>query len=144
MLTVLCTIFPIVQLFILLVVMGCHPTIDNDQGDTVQNLTATEKEFKNMVNVVLKIPDKHHESITNWLSITTLNANNYPPLERIANPVPNSATDYTESQDTEERLIPIVQLFILLVVMGCHPTIDNDQGGTKKSNQSINQSQIAT
>jgi hypothetical protein len=98
MLTVLCTIFPIVQLFILLVVMGCHPTIDNDQGDTVQNLEATKEEFKKMVKCVfLNCPNKHHESIENWLSITTLNANNYSQQQRA-----NNAIDDTESQDTTD------------------------------------------
>ena len=85
-LTLLCVMFFVAQLVIILAVKLFHPSIVNDRQNTTQTLADTEREFKKMANVLLHEKNKkHHESIRKWLSITTLNANNYSQDERNSN-----------------------------------------------------------
>ena len=85
-LTLLCVMYFVAQLIIILAVKLFHPSIVNDRQNTLQTLADTEREFKKMANVLLNEKNKkHHESIRKWLSITTLNANNYSQDERNSN-----------------------------------------------------------
>ena len=85
-LALLCAVIPVLQLIILSVVKFFHPSIVNDGQNTLQSLAHTKNEFQNMAKSVLTGRNKkHHESIRKWLSITTLNANNYSQDERNSN-----------------------------------------------------------
>ena len=85
-LTLLCAVFPALQFIILSVVKFFHPSIVDDGQNTLQTLAHTKVEFQKMANsVFMEKNKKHHESIRKWLSITTLNANNYSQDERNSN-----------------------------------------------------------
>jgi len=86
-LTLLCVMYFVAQLIIILAVKLFHPSIVNDRQNTTHTLADTEREFKKMADCVLldEKNKKHHESIRDWLKITTLNANNYSEVERNAN-----------------------------------------------------------
>ena len=85
-LALLCAVIPVLQVIILSVVKFFHPSIVNDGQNTLQSLAHTKNEFQNMAKSILTEKNKkHHESIRKWLSITTLNANNYSQDERNSN-----------------------------------------------------------
>jgi hypothetical protein len=84
-LTLLCVMVFVAQLIIILALKLFHPSIVGQ--NTTQTLAHTTREFKKMADCVLldEKNKKHQESIRDWLSITTLNANNYSEVERNAN-----------------------------------------------------------